>query len=157
MCHWLCQCFELVSSDFDVRNVPAEHKHRVKRGLCRNPVDFKWSSAWFHLQSMTDPDLSMIQRPDPEWFHKSGVTFEASKFRLSHRKAVWASPTGHSSIGISILQLLSNHECTSPTHWHSQWHTVFVVTASANLPDVLPLRFALRRSSFPAGNAACDF
>ena len=54
------------------------HTNPVKRGLCRSAVDDKWSSARFHLQSIIDPDHPVIHRPDPEWLHKSGVTFETS-------------------------------------------------------------------------------
>mgnify|MGYP003508628969 CR=1 FL=1 len=52
------------------------HTNPVKRGLCRTAVDFKWSSARFHLLGSIDPDLPTLRKPDPEWFHTSGVSFE---------------------------------------------------------------------------------
>ena len=49
------------------------HTNPVKRGLCQRSTDFKWSSARFYLQNMVDPDLPILARPAPEWFHTSGV------------------------------------------------------------------------------------
>ena len=62
---------EAISSSIDYI-----HTNPVKRGLCRNAVDYKWSSARFHLQSIIDPDLPVLHSPDPEWFHRSGAIFE---------------------------------------------------------------------------------
>ena len=44
--------------------------------LCKTAVDFEWSSAPFHLRESIDPDLPTLRKPDPEWFHTSGVSFE---------------------------------------------------------------------------------
>src|SRR5262249_36637078 len=52
------------------------HLNPVKRGLCERAIDFKWSSARFHLQGIIDPDLPKLIRPDPEWFHDSGIQIE---------------------------------------------------------------------------------
>ncbi len=49
------------------------HLNPVKRGLCKQAIQFKWSSARFHLQNITDANLPELTRPDPEWFHGSGV------------------------------------------------------------------------------------
>ena len=49
------------------------HTNPVKRGLCQRAIDFKWSSAKFHLQNVIDSDLPIISRLDPEYFHSSGA------------------------------------------------------------------------------------
>ena len=53
------------------------HMNPVKRGLCQSAVDFKWSSARFHLRDIVDPDLPVLRKPDPEWFHTTGVRFDS--------------------------------------------------------------------------------
>ncbi|MGZ0170932.1 MAG: hypothetical protein ACKVHE_15360 [Planctomycetales bacterium] len=52
------------------------HENPVKRGLYQRAIDFKWSSARFHLDQITDPDLPKLIRPDPEWFHQSGTQID---------------------------------------------------------------------------------
>jgi putative transposase len=52
------------------------HLNPVKRGLCEQAIDFKWSSARFHIQNIVDVNLPQLTRPDPEWFHDSGVQIE---------------------------------------------------------------------------------
>lgn len=52
------------------------HANPVRRGLCLRTTDFKWSSARFYLQNTVDPELPLLTRPDPEWFHGSGIQVE---------------------------------------------------------------------------------
>jgi putative transposase len=52
------------------------HLNPVKRGLCEKAIDFKWSSARFHLAGITDVRLPSLTKPDPEWFHGSGTRIE---------------------------------------------------------------------------------
>ncbi len=54
------------------------HTNPVKRGLCQAAVDFKWSSARFHLRDIVDPDLPVLSKPDPEWLHTTGVRFDSA-------------------------------------------------------------------------------
>ena len=48
----------------------------VERGLCNRATDWKWSSARFYLDEVTDPDLPPITQPRAEWFDRSGVQTE---------------------------------------------------------------------------------
>jgi len=52
------------------------HENPVKSGLCQRVIDFKWSSARFHLEQITDADLPKLTRPDPEWFHEAGTQID---------------------------------------------------------------------------------
>lgn len=52
------------------------HANPVKRGLCRRATDWKWSSARFYRLAEHDADLPPLVRPDPAWFHTSGVQRE---------------------------------------------------------------------------------
>ncbi len=66
----------LFSPDAIGASIDYIHSHPVKRNLCHAAVDFKWSSARFHLCGVIDPDLPTLHKPDPEWFHKSGIRFD---------------------------------------------------------------------------------
>ena len=52
------------------------HMNPVKRNLCQKAVDYKWSSARFHLSQITVTELPRLIRPDPNWFDRSGVHTE---------------------------------------------------------------------------------
>ena len=52
------------------------HLNPVKRGLCDNCTNWKWSSAGLHLDGASDSDLPELIRPDPSWFDTSGVQTE---------------------------------------------------------------------------------
>ncbi len=65
------------------------HANPVKRGLCQSAVDFKWSSARFHLRDIVDPDLPVLRKPDPEWFHTTGVRFDS----VEHWQSQWHTNT----------------------------------------------------------------
>ncbi len=49
------------------------HGNPVKRGLCRKDEDWLWSSAKYYTDGVQDAWLPPITRPDPSWFHRSGV------------------------------------------------------------------------------------
>ena len=52
------------------------HTNPVKRGLSQRATDFTWSSARFHEFGIVNPQLPQLIRPDPEWFHRSGIQTE---------------------------------------------------------------------------------
>ncbi len=52
------------------------HANPVKRDLCKRSIDWKWSSARFYSDSVVDPHLPTLTRPDPCWFDSSGVQHE---------------------------------------------------------------------------------
>jgi putative transposase len=52
------------------------HMNPVKRNLSQKAVDFKWSSARFHLAQTVDRDLPTLTQPDPNWFDRTGVQAE---------------------------------------------------------------------------------
>lgn len=52
------------------------HTNPVDRGLCQRAIDYKWSSARFHINGIVDPDLPRLTRPDPDWFDRSGSQTE---------------------------------------------------------------------------------
>ncbi len=52
------------------------HMNPVKRKLCQKAVDFKWSSARFHLDHLTESDLPRLTRLDSECFDRFGVRCE---------------------------------------------------------------------------------
>ena len=54
------------------------HENPVKRSLCQRAVDFKWSSARFHLQGEVDSDLPEFSRVDPEWLDQAGSQSEST-------------------------------------------------------------------------------
>jgi len=49
------------------------HLNPVKRMLCRNAVEWKWSSARFYLDRTVDPALPMLAPPPAELFQTGGV------------------------------------------------------------------------------------
>lgn len=52
------------------------HTNPIKRGLCQQAIDYKWSSARFYWQNVVDPDLPTLTRPDAEWLHSSRIQVE---------------------------------------------------------------------------------
>lgn len=62
----------LFSPDAISASINYIHHNPVRRGLCDRAIDYKWSSARFYLQDIIDPDLPILTRPAPEWFHQSG-------------------------------------------------------------------------------------
>jgi len=52
------------------------HLNPVKRGLCLSAIDWKWSSARFHIDGVLDSDLPPLIHPDPYWLDGSGVQTE---------------------------------------------------------------------------------
>ncbi|MEW4455597.1 transposase [Bremerella sp. JC817] len=54
------------------------HNNPVKRGLCRRPVDWKWSSAKFYEERTTRPEWPRLTLPDPSWWNGFGVQKENS-------------------------------------------------------------------------------
>lgn len=54
------------------------HMNPVKRDLCNKAVDYKWSSARFHLNGEIDPNLPKLIPLNPNWFDRSGVQREHS-------------------------------------------------------------------------------
>lgn len=49
------------------------HLNPVKRGLCKQSTDWKWSSARFHYLATDEPALPKLTRIDPRWLDGSGV------------------------------------------------------------------------------------
>ena len=68
----------LFSSQAITASVGYIHMNPVKRNLCQRAVDFKWSSARFHLNQTVDPDLPTLIRSDPAWFDPTGIQKEHS-------------------------------------------------------------------------------
>lgn len=52
------------------------HENPVKRGLCQDILDWRWSSARFHHEGLIDLALPLLHKPLPEWFDSFGVQTE---------------------------------------------------------------------------------
>ena len=63
----------LFSADAVTASIDYIHMNPVKRSLCTCAVDFKWSSARYHLKNIIDADLPQLSRPDQDWFHTAGT------------------------------------------------------------------------------------
>jgi len=66
----------LFSPDAILASIDYIHENPVRHSLCQRAVDFKWSSARFHLRGELDPDLPSLSRIDPEWIEQGGMRFE---------------------------------------------------------------------------------
>ncbi len=51
------------------------HLNPVRRKLCRQAVDWKWSSARFLLNTSTEPDLPTLHRLPSDFFAEGGTHF----------------------------------------------------------------------------------